>query len=186
MQPAEVLDSNGQRIGTYQRTIESQEGEMILISRDDRFGGGTIVASAYEPHNSNDPWRLPYRELSIREAPPYSTNVPLHAYFRFWERLGADNSNISVTSYLSTGSGTSLSNGGVPDYLLREAITDSLRENLAGHIDFHLIDMSVHEGTVLLEGYQNDTQGRLAAAEAVASVPGVKEIINMLVIRSPV
>jgi hypothetical protein len=34
-----------------------------------------------------------------------------------------------------------------------------------------------------LEGYQSDTPARLAAAQAAASVPGVKEIINMLVIR---
>jgi len=39
----------------------------------------------------------------------------------------------------------------------------------------------VKRGTVLLEGYQIDTPARLAAAEAAASVPGVKEIINMLV-----
>ena len=43
--------------------------------------------------------------------------------------------------------------------------------------------MSVNRGTVLLEGYQNDTPERLAAAEAAAAVPGVKEIVNMLVIR---
>ena len=39
--------------------------------------------------------------------------------------------------------------------------------------------VSVKRGTVLLEGYQMDTPARLAAA----SVPGVKEVVNMLVIR---
>ena len=47
-----------------------------------------------------------------------------------------------------------------------------------------LARVSVKRGTVLLEGYQNDIPGRLAAAEAAASVPGVKEIINMLIIRA--
>jgi osmotically-inducible protein OsmY len=51
-------------------------------------------------------------------------------------------------------------------------------------VNCYLAHVSVKRGTVLLEGYQDDTPGRLAAAEAAASVPGVKEVINMLVIRT--
>jgi hypothetical protein len=181
MRPNEVFDAEGQSIGTYQHSILSKEGKMMLIARDEQFGGGTIVLSAHEAGEPEIPWHLPYGEISIREAPPYSPNVPVHAYFRFRERLGADNSNISMGSYLPSGSGTLQTNGGVPDDLLRSAINEALDED--DRINHHLIDMSVHEGTVLLEGFQNDTQERLLAAQAVASVPGVREIVNMLVIR---
>ncbi len=183
MHPTDVFDSTGQLIGTYQRSIQTTDGKVMLVTRDERFGGGTIVLSAHEAGDPEQPWHLPYGELSIREAPPYSPNVPLHAYFDFWERLGADNRNISMDAYLPGGSRTLQTNGGVPDDMLREAITDALDEDTDGVINVHGIDMSVHEGTVLLEGFQNDTRGRLAAAEAVATVPGVREIVNMLVIR---
>jgi osmotically-inducible protein OsmY len=62
-------------------------------------------------------------------------------------------------------------------------VNAALREAGDRGVDHYLVQASVKRGTVLLEGYQIDTPARLAAAEAAASVPGVKEIINMLVIR---
>jgi osmotically-inducible protein OsmY len=47
----------------------------------------------------------------------------------------------------------------------------------------HPIEVTVRNGTVLLEGYQNDTLARLAAGQAAATVPGVREIVNMIVVR---
>ena len=85
---------------------------------------------------------------------------------------------------MPTGSGPVLSAVDVPDDHLQEAVTAALREAASAGVDYHLVHVSVRQGTVLLEGYQNDTPGRLAAAKATASVPGVKEIINMLVIRA--
>ena len=84
--------------------------------------------------------------------------------------------------YTPTGSGTvtSDSNKNVPDDQLRAAVESALHEGL----DYHLIQVGVNRGTVLLEGYQRDTPRRLKAAQAAASVPGVKEVINMLVIRA--
>ena len=46
--PARVLDSDGQQIGTYQRSAETPDGPMLLIERDCRFGGGTIVVPEKE------------------------------------------------------------------------------------------------------------------------------------------
>ena len=89
-----------------------------------------------------------------------------------------------MDEYMPTGSGPVLSDVDVPDDRLQEAVTAALREATDTGVDYHLVHVSVNRGTVLLEGYQNDTPGRLAAAEAAASVPGVKEIINMLVIRA--
>jgi hypothetical protein len=183
MQPTQVLDTDGQPVGEYQRTVETPDGGMMLIVRDERLGGGTIVVPAREAGEPDAAWHLPYGELSIREAPPYSPNVDLHAYFEFWKRLGADNYNNSADEYMSTGSGPVLSDAVVPDDLLQKEVADALREAADRGVDCHLAHVFVDRGTVLLEGYQPDTSGRLAAAEAAASVPGVKEIINMLVIR---
>lgn len=179
--PARVLDSDGQQIGTYQRSAETPDGPMLLIERDSRFGGGTIVVSAKEAGEpERGAWHLPYGELSIREAPPYSPNVALHAYFSFWERLGTGNVTQTLNEYLPTGSGPVASDRDVPDDPLRTAVESALHEGL----DYHLIQLTIKNGTVLLEGYQRDTPRRLKAAQAAASVPGVKEVVNMLVIRA--
>jgi osmotically-inducible protein OsmY len=183
MPPTKVLDSDGQQVGTYQRSVATPDGAMLLIAREERFGGGTIVVPAREADAQDGAWRLSYGELSICEAPPYSPNVDLHAYFEFWERLGTSNSNVSISAYLSSGSGPVQSEVEVPDDRLQEAVTAALREAGDRGVDHYLVQASVKRGTVLLEGYQIDTPARLAAAEAAASVPGVKEIINMLVIR---
>jgi hypothetical protein len=184
MQPTQVFDTEGQQVGTYQRSVDTPDGGMILIAREEQFGGGTIVVPAREADETDGAWHLPYDELTILEAPPYSPNVDLHAYFEFWKRLGAGNFNDSVDEYTPTGSGPTLSDVEVPDDLLQEAVTSALREATGKGVDYHLARVRVKRGTALLEGYQTDTAGRLAAAEATASVPGVKEVINMLVIRA--
>jgi|GEM_PF-1796407 len=184
MQPTQVLDVDGQQVGMYLHSVDTPDGEMLLIARERSLGGDTIVVPAREADEEDGAWHLSYGGLSIREAPPYSPNVDMHAYFAFWERLGAGNFNISADAYMSTGSGPVLSDVDVPDDRLQEAVTSALREATGGRVNSYLARVSVHQGTVLLEGYQNDIQARLAAAEAVARVPGVKEIINMLVIRA--
>jgi hypothetical protein len=161
------------------------EGEILLIAREERLGGGTIVVPAREADDPDGAWRLPYNELAIREAPPYSPNVELHAYFEYWKRLGAGDYNNSADEYMPTGSGPVISQSDVldvPDDRLQDAVIAALREDR--EVDYHLVRVSVKRGTVLLEGYQSDTPARLAAAQAATSVPGVKEIINMLVIRA--
>jgi hypothetical protein len=183
MQPIPVLDIDGRQAGTYQRSIETPDGEMLLIAREDPLGGGTIVVPAREADKPDGVWRLPYGGLSIREAPPYSPNVAMHFYFEFWERLGAANFSSSIDEYMPTGSGPVPCDVEVPDDRLQEAVTAVLREAGDQGVNYHLAHVHVNRGTVLLEGYQNDTEGRLAAAEA-ARVPGVKEIVNMLVIRA--
>ena len=184
MPPTQVLDTDGKRVGTYQRAVDTPDGEAILIAREERLGGGTIVVPGREGDESDGTWRLPYGELSIREAPPYSPRVNMHAYFEFWKRLGVGNFNGSMDEYMSTGSGAVVSDRDVPDDRLQETVTAALREAASGGVDHHLVQVSVNWGTVLLEGYQFDTPARLAAARAAASVPGVKEIINMLVVRA--
>ncbi len=184
MEPTRVLDMEGQSIGEYQRSVDSPDGGMLLIGREERLGGGTIVVPARAAGEPDSVWRLPYGELSIREAPPYSPNVDLHAYFEYWKRLGADDFNGSANEYVPTGSGPVRSDAIVPDEILQKEVTDALREAARRGVDYHLARVSVNRGTVLLEGYQPDTSGRLAAATATASVPGVREIVNMLVIRS--
>lgn len=184
MQPTQVFDTNGQQVGTYRRSVDTPDGEMLLIARDNRLGGDTIVLPRAQASESDGTWHLSYGELSIHEAPPYSPNVDMHAYFAFWKRLGAGNSSSSADEYMPTGSGLVVSTVDVPDDFLQGAVTAALREAAGEGIDYHLVQVSVNRGTVLLEGYQNDTTGRLAAAKVAARVSGVKEIINMLVIRA--
>jgi hypothetical protein len=183
VQPIQVLDIDGQQAGTYRRSVDTPDGAMLLIARKENLGGGTIVVPAREADEQDGAWCLPYGELSIREAPPYSPNVELHFYFEFWERLAAANFSSSIDEYMPTGSGPVPSTGEVPDDRLKEAVTAALHEAGDQGVNYHLVRVHVNRGTVLLEGYQNDTVGRLAAAEA-ARVPGVKEIINMLVIHA--
>lgn len=184
MQPTEVVDTDGQPIGTYQRSIDTPDGGILLIARAERLGGGTIVVPACEARETDGAWHLPYGQLSICEAPPYSPNVDLHAYIEFWKRLGTRNFSGSMSGYMTAGSGPVPSAVDVPDDRLEQAVTTALHEAASDGVNYHLTTVSVKGGTVLLEGYQNDTPGRLAAAEAATSVPGAKEIINMLVVRA--
>lgn len=123
-----------------------------------------------------------YSVLSIEEAPPYSPNVDLHAYFEYWERLGTNDFNRSKADYAAAGSGPVRCDVEVPDNELQWQVEAALKH--AADIYPHLITVTVNQGTVALEGTQNDTVARLKAAECVAGVAGVKEIINMLVIRA--
>jgi hypothetical protein len=183
MQPTQVLNTNGKRVGAYLRTVDTPDGQMLLIAREERLGGGAIVVPACEASEAaGGAWRLPYDELSIRESPQYSPNVDLHAYYAYWKRLGAGNYNSATSEYMPTGSGQASSDLDVPDDRLLEAVLAALRAAADRGVDYHLVRASVRRGTVLLEGYQNDTLGRLAAA--AASVPGVNEIVNMLVVRA--
>ncbi|MFT5365739.1 MAG: hypothetical protein ACI8V2_000680 [Candidatus Latescibacterota bacterium] len=183
MQSTQVLDAKGQQVGTYLSSHDTPDGEMMLIAREGRFGGGRIVVPASEVRRENDAWHLPYSELSIHEAPLYSSNVAMHAYFEFWKRLGTSNVNNLMIQSLPMGSGSVSSDVDVPDTPLQEAVIAAVQK-VGGGMDAHLVHVCVKRGTILLEGYQNDTPGRLVVAEAAASVPGVKEIVNMLVIRS--
>ena len=184
MQTAQVLDMDGRRIGTHQRTIDTHDGAIMLITREKRLGGGTLAVPAREAVQSDGAWCLPYCELSILEAPPYSMNVDPHAYFEFWQRLGAGNLNSSVNEYIPTGSGPVHSDGHPPDDRLQKAVTAAIHDAAGQGLAWHMVSVTVKRGTVLLQGYQNDTAGRLSAAQAAASVPGVKEIVNMLIIRA--
>jgi hypothetical protein len=184
MNPGDVFDADGKRIGSYQQDIVDADGDMILVSRDEEYGGGTIVVTAEQVTKLEDGWKLPYGELSVLEAPPYSPNVDLHAYFEFWRRLGAKNTNISATSFQPKGSGPVKSDVDLADGWIHDQVENALTEASGSFISYDLIDLSVNHGTVLLEGYQNDTVERLAAATIAASIPGVKEIVNMLVVRA--
>lgn len=184
MKPTPVLDADGQQVGTYLRGVNTPDGEMMLITREEQLGGGTIVVPAHQASLADGQWHVFYQALSVREAPPYSQNVGLHAYFEFWERLGVDNVNQSLEEYMPTGSGPVQSAVDVPDAQLQVSVTAALRAASGAGVNSHQARVSVTRGTVLLEGFQTDTTGRLAAAEAAACVPGVKEIVNMLVIRA--
>ena len=70
MSSIRVLDADGQTVGIYQRSVNTPNGALLLITRGERFGGGTIVVPEREADRSDGVLSLPYKELSIREAPP--------------------------------------------------------------------------------------------------------------------
>jgi hypothetical protein len=181
--PRPVLGANGDLVGNVLSSEDTSDGEMVLVARDERLGGGTIVLSTVQAGEPDTAWRVPYGELSILEAPPYSPNVDMHAYFTYWERLGVDNVNISASAYESAGSRIVDCDVEVPDEGVKEEVIAVLGDT-DGVVAPHLIRVSVKNGTVLLEGSQLDSPARLAAAKAAASVPGVKEIVNLLVVRA--
>jgi fructose-bisphosphate aldolase class I len=181
---ARVLDADGHQAGIYQRSVDTPDGKMLLIAREGELGGGAIVVSASEADERYGALHLPYGEVSIREAPPYSPNVDLHEYFEYWQELQAGNLTISNEAYMPTGSGPVSSDEDVPDDRLQDSVGAALHDAAHGLVDTHLLRFGVNRGTVLLKGYQNDAAGRLGAAKAAASVCGVKEIVNMLVIRA--
>jgi hypothetical protein len=183
-QPKRVTDLDGQDIGAYVRRVDTAKGEAVLVQRADGFGGGTIVFSARDLALQGGKWVVPYGDLSVLEAPPFSVNVELEAYLDFWEKLGSTNALGSASEFMSTGSGPVASDQEVPDAQLEELVQESLRQAAREGVDHYLARVTVNKGTVLLAGYQFDSPSRLAAAQAAASVPGVKEIVNMLVIRA--
>jgi len=173
----------GEYLGTVAEEVETGQGTAVFVERLEELGGGMTVLPKNQLEDRGDEVVSPYGRLSMLEAPPYSPNVPLTAYLRYWKRLGAGNVNQSESSYLPTGSGPV---SGPPSDLSDREIANLVAQALhdARGVAAHAIRVTVTDGTVLLEGEQNDTRARLAAAEAVTAVPGVQEIVNMLVVRA--
>jgi hypothetical protein len=178
-----VVGFDGEPLGTAGQRLEIPEGAAVLVQRAERLGGGTIVLPESELEERTEEIGAPYDTLSIREAPPYSRNVPLEAYLRYWKRLGAGNTNQDDASFVTAGSGPV---AGPPAHLPDHEIAELVREGLrrAAGVASHLIETTVKEGTVLLEGYQNDTEARWSAGQAAAAAPGVRELVNMIVVRA--
>jgi hypothetical protein len=178
-----LVGFEGESLGTVRQRVATHLGAAVLVQRIEELGGGTIVLPADQLEARGDEVASPYSRLSIREAPPYSANVPVMAYLRYWDRLGAGDVNQSEASYVPTGSGPVA--GPVSD-LTDEEIAGLVKQALrdAPGVVANPIRVTVSGGTVLLEGEQNDTLARAAAAEAAAGVPGVKEIVNMVVVRA--
>jgi len=177
-----LVGFDGEPLGTAGERRETRGGAVVLVHRAEHLGGGTIVLPASELEDRAEEIVAPYGKLSIREAPPYSSNVPLESYLRFWERLGGGNTNQTETSFLTADSGPV---AGAPSHLTDDQIAELVKDRLqrASGVSPHPIEVTVRNGTVLLEGYQNDTLARLAAGQAAATVPGVREIVNMIVVR---
>ena len=178
-----LVGFEGEPLGKVGQRLETRQGAVVLVHRAKDLGGGTIVLPADELEERAEEVAAPYGKLSILEAPPYSSEVPLESYLRFWKRLGAGNVNQTESEFLTADSGPV---AGPPsrnsDSQIAELVKDRLRRE-SGVLP-HLIEITVRNGTVLLEGDQEDTSARLAAGQAAATVPGVKEIVNMLVVRA--
>jgi hypothetical protein len=178
-----LVGFDGETLGTAGQRVETRGGAAVLVHRAEHLGGGTIVLPASELEDRAGEIVAPYGKLSIREAPPYSSNVPLESYLRFWKRLGASNTSQTETEFLTADSGPV---AGPPSRLTDDQIAELVKDRLqqASGVSPHLLEIAVRNGTVLLEGYQNDTLARLAAGQAAATVPGVREIVNMIVVRA--
>ena len=182
-----LIKSSGQVIGRLIEIKQLAKGALAIVEREERLGGGKIVLPMRELDESGDCYDAPYDELSTREAPPYSINVNLESYLEYWRRLADINYSSSATSFLPTGSG--LIEGDHPevsDEQIEKHVKEKLRAARSEGVHSRVIRVTVKNGTVVLEGHQNDTPTRLAAARAAASVLGVREIVNMLVIRAEI
>lgn len=178
-----VVGSDGELFGTTRQQIETRQGGVVLVHRTEHLGGGIIVLPASELEKHAEEIVAPYGNLSILEAPPYSPNVPLESYLRYWKRLGASNINQTESEFLTADSGPVTGpSSDLPDSDIAELVKDRLKR--ASGVLPHLIQVTVRNGTVLLEGDQEDTIARLAAGQAAATVNGVKEIVNMIVVRA--
>lgn len=61
----QVNDFNGEAIGTVQRIVDTSDGEMLLLERQERLGGGTIAMpmAAVNQHDKTGSWTLAYIAL---------------------------------------------------------------------------------------------------------------------------
>lgn len=179
-----VVNPDGLDIGLLLERRQTKRGAVALIARAENLGGSVIVVPARELDEKPNEVTAPYDELSVREAPPYSSNVDLEAYITYWKRLADINYTSSASAFLPTGSGpVNSGNEEVADDLIEQQVARRLRESGLRHRGLRV---TVRGGTVLLEGCQNDTQSRLAAAQTAASVPGVREIVNMITVRAEI
>jgi hypothetical protein len=178
-----LVGLSGEHLGRVGERVETRLGTAAFVQRAEDLGGGMTVVPANQLEDRGEEIASPYGRLSMLEAPPYSANVPLTSYLRYWKRLGAGNINQDESSYLSTGSGPV---GGEETELTDEEIAGLIEGALraAPSVVANAIDVTVRDGTALLEGEQNDTPARLAAAQAAAGVRGVREIVNMIVVRA--
>ena len=79
-----LVGFDGEPLGTAGQRLETRGGAVVLVHRAEHLGGGIIVLPASELEDRAEEIVAPYGKLSIREAPPYSSNVPLESYLRFW------------------------------------------------------------------------------------------------------
>lgn len=180
-----VVGMQGEVLGSVAQAPSLQNGhQVVLVERSDELGGGTIVLPSIELEDRGEEMLAPYGKLSIREAPPYSPNVPFDAYLDYWRRLQDGNVFQPESGFVPTGSGPV---AGLHADISDEEVTELVRERIENAtpsgVAPHLIELSVRNGTVLLQGYQSDATTRLAAAQAAAAVAGVREVVNMLIIR---
>ncbi len=178
-----LVGLDGEPLGSVGTQAATVLGTAVLVDRAEELGGGVVVLPARELEVREGHVVAPYSRLSLREAPPYSDNVPLTSYLEYWNRLGTSNVSQSESSYLSTGSGPVAGpRVEVPDEEIAARVRQRLKE--ASGVAASAIHVTVKGGTVLLEGDQNDTVARLAAAQTAAGAPGVREIVNMIVVRA--
>ena len=181
-----LINLEGREIGTALEQRETDKGAVVLVSRVESFGGGTVVFPIRELEDRGKEIAAPYDELSLLEAPPYSPNVNLEAYVTYWLRLADTNYSSSATAFLPTGSGpVTGETADVSDDQIEAEVNRRLRAAASHGVRHRTIQVTVNKGTVILQGHQNDTPTRLAAAQA-ASVPGVKEIVNMIMVRAEI
>ena len=98
-----LINLEGREIGTVLEQRDTGKGAVVLVSRVELLGGGTVVFPIRELEDRGEEIAAPYDELSLLEAPPYSPNVNLEVYVTYWLRLADTNYSSSATAFLPTG-----------------------------------------------------------------------------------